>query len=273
MSDQFDKWGSAKYKGQWIDINTDKNLIGDVFTSEILSFLKERKFLRIVDFGCGEGYVLNTILGQLKNEGIQVEPIGVDNSKKSLELMKEKFPEISNIQADLLNLPDDIKNIDVGMMRFTLQHFGKKEQLQVLENIYKALGMNSLLIIMQNGSLENRIGEYDSDFLVEVNAIRSGSTIEEFKKIRYFPSAQKLGEMAEGIGFKIGKKVNLTNEAVGYISPQAYASRFNLDSTTIQKITDAFQRWKDKGVLLFEKDYLRVPRQIFYVVLIKSANP
>jgi ubiquinone/menaquinone biosynthesis C-methylase UbiE len=269
MSDQFDKWGSAKYKGQWIDINTDKNLIKDVFTLEILSFLKERKFLRIADFGCGEGYVLNTVLGQLENIEIQVEPIGVDNSKKSLELMKEKFPEISNIQADLLDLPDDIKGIDVGIMRFTLQHFGKKEQAQVLENIYKALEVNGVLIIMQSGPFENKAEEYDNDFLIEINAIRSGLTVEEFKKIRYFPPALKLGEMAEGIGFKIGKMVNLTNEAVGYISPQAYASRFNFDSVTNQKITDAFQEWKDKGVLFFKQDSLRVLRQIFYIVLIK----
>jgi SAM-dependent methyltransferase len=269
MNDQFDKWGSARYKEQWIDINTDKNLIEDVFTSEILSFLKERKSLRIADFGCGEGYVLNTILGQLKNEGIQVEATGVDNSQKAIVSLKEKFPEINGAQADLLNLSDDVKNIDVGIMRFTLQHFGKKEQSQVLENIYEALGMSGILIIMQNGSFENKAEEYDSDFLVEVNAIRSGSTVKEFKKIRYFPSALKLGETAEGIGFKIGKMVNLTNEAVGYISPQAYTSRFSLDGVTNRNITDTFQRWKDRGVLSFQQDSLRVLRQIFYIVLIK----
>lgn len=91
MNAQFDKWGSAKYKGQWIDINTDESLIRDVFVAEILSFLKEKKFLRIVDFGCGEGYVLNAVLCWLKNTEVQVESIGIDNNQKSLELMKKNF--------------------------------------------------------------------------------------------------------------------------------------------------------------------------------------
>lgn len=154
-------------------------------------------------------------------------------------------------------------------MRFTLQHFGKEEQMKVLENIYKVIGTNSILIIMQSGSFKNEAEEYDNDFLIEINAIRSGSTIEEFKKIRYFPSAQKLGKMAEKIGFKIRNMTNLTDEAIGYISPQAYASRFNLDNTTIQKMTNAFQKWKDKGLFPFKKDSLMVLRQMFYIVLVK----
>ncbi|MFA7253108.1 MAG: methyltransferase domain-containing protein [Patescibacteria group bacterium] len=268
--EDLDTWGNAFRDGELINAYTDERLIADVFTKPIsaVEYSSEEPFL-LADFGSAEGYVAYTVSTQLQSNGIQVQPIGLDSNSKSLELMKQRFPSVRGIEADLSNISLDQNSIDAGILRFTLPYFGEKAQPLVLQQINRVLKNGGRVVISHDGAYSDDLGSSYNQFFAEATAAVMDKPIEVVKASRHFPSCEALQRMANLTGYKIADARDLTEDVVSFLSPEAYASRFSMTEAQQDNLHQVFETWKNRGVLPFDPQTLRVRRPMYSCVLDK----
>jgi len=101
-----------------------------------------RKGDKILDLGCGNGRLYKI----LKNK--EVEYIGVDISKKLIEIARKNYPKTRFLVADALNLSFLKSSFDLIFAIAFLHHIPSKTlQLRVLKNCFKVLKENGLIIL------------------------------------------------------------------------------------------------------------------------------
>jgi len=124
---------SSKYDRLWV-----KNM--GKYTEEMLGRLAPRGNQRILDVGCGTGY----ITGAVKRECPSCYVLGIDNSRQMLEIakMNNSLPKTDFILGDALEeiekLPDD--SFDMITFGWTLIYFDSKKVLREAHRILKKGG-------------------------------------------------------------------------------------------------------------------------------------
>ena len=96
---------------------------------------------RVLDLGCGNGRLYMVF------ENRKVEYVGVDSSKRLIELGRKRFPQANFIVTSALDLPFKKQEFNTIFSIAFLHHLpSQKLRLKVLENCYSFLKQNGYLI-------------------------------------------------------------------------------------------------------------------------------
>ena len=105
-------------------------------------YLKLLEGKNVLDLGIGEGQ--NSIA--LSNLGYNVT--GVDYSAKSLEVCKNKCPNIELIQSDIRNFKIETNKYNLIMARYVLQFLHKDDSINIIKSIKNNVSENGLVYII-----------------------------------------------------------------------------------------------------------------------------
>ncbi len=131
-------------------IKEDYDLVAENFSRTRAEPWEELKFLReyvtagekILDLGCGNGRFYEVL------KGSAVGYFGVDNSKRLIEIAREKYPKVNFQTADALKLPFPNNYFDKVYSVAVLHHIPSEEfRLQFLREAKRVLKQEGLLIL------------------------------------------------------------------------------------------------------------------------------
>jgi ubiquinone/menaquinone biosynthesis C-methylase UbiE len=142
---------------------------------------------KLLDLGCGAGEPFDRFF---IDKGWSV--VGVDFSKKMLELANKYVPEMTTIHSDISKINFADNEFDAVILIYSLFHLTNEEQIKVLEKIYEYLTPNGMALFTYATKEYTKSDEFDGykEFLGK-NLYYAHKTPEFFKN--------KL----ESIGFKI----------------------------------------------------------------------
>ncbi|NMB70365.1 class I SAM-dependent methyltransferase [candidate division WWE3 bacterium] len=112
--------------------NPVKKFLIDNFKKKLLEILEDcEPFEYIADLGCGEGFIIDTLLTKYPN----VKVDGFDISQSAIDIAKKKHPNFNFYQSDVKNLPQPAKTnkYDLVVLTEVLEHID--DYKRVLENI------------------------------------------------------------------------------------------------------------------------------------------
>jgi len=139
----------ASYRATGYEAENPEGLSANMIESyraELGSLLPSDKKARIVDLGCGSGFLLQFLIG----EGYQ-NVLGVDTSDEQVEFAKGQGLPV--VQADVFDFLRANKNFDLIMATDVLEHLNKDEIVEFLSAIYDALKpLGSVVIRTVNAS-------------------------------------------------------------------------------------------------------------------------
>jgi len=273
-----DTWGNVEYGGEILNIYTNPRVIHDLFTIIAETCVPDKDDMFIgADLGGAEGTVANVVQGQLRENGYSnAHVINYELLEKNLALMESKFPELLGVQADLKDLPLNGSTIDFAILRYVLPYLDKEGQKQVIRNAYSALKERGRLVILQDGGFKKEDGELYNQFFAESSSAQSGISLDQVSHNRQFISAEEICEIAEEAGFEVEQANDLSPIFKGCLSPEAYASRFNMTEQQMHSLQAVYKRWKESGRLEFSDNpnnpvNIRVKRPTIYLVLRKLS--
>ncbi|MGY4884339.1 MAG: class I SAM-dependent methyltransferase [Nanobdellota archaeon] len=238
-------WNAVKFKGRFINMYSDKEMIRELFTNKIKSNFKEKKDLVIIDFGGGDGVLLSIIKNQLK-DCLNVEACNLDLNAKSLEVCKINNPEIQTIKHDLLQ-PYKQGCADVILCRFVMQYQSKEEQLIILKNAYTTLKQGGLFFVLWPSHPEK---DFINNMEAETVSIITGKDKKLAKLSRYFPSIEEMTKNLEKAGFEILSSNK--DKIKQYYTVEGWTDRFNLTKDQEIQLTNLFNKYEKKFPDLFE---------------------
>jgi 2-polyprenyl-3-methyl-5-hydroxy-6-metoxy-1,4-benzoquinol methylase len=117
----------------------DRSVIED-YRAQLASLLLPDKKARMVDLGCGKGFLVQFLL----NEGYE-NVLGVDYSSEQVEFGKKSGLPV--VQADALDFLKRNKDIDLIICTDLIEHFDKDEIVNLLTAMYNALAPGGSLLL------------------------------------------------------------------------------------------------------------------------------
>jgi 2-polyprenyl-3-methyl-5-hydroxy-6-metoxy-1,4-benzoquinol methylase len=157
------------------------------------------KNVRILDVGCGIG----DFLYYLEKKGYN-NFIGIDISEEQIKFCKENITE--NVECcDVFYFLEKNSNFDVIVMNDVLEHFKKKEILDLLELTYKKLNKHGILVIkVPNAANPFNIGNFYNDFTHETQFTKESLLqvllVAGFSKIKIFDQKSNMSTVKSFIG-------------------------------------------------------------------------
>lgn len=250
-----DKWGVAEYKGELVLCYVDPELIRNVFTNRIVENFRARGItpeqdVKIVDFGGGDGVLLDTITKQLAEAGFtKVLGVNIDITAKHLSTMKDKFlsknggkgdRKIHGVQGDLTEMPFKKESFDAGYSRFVLQYLSKEKQPEAIKEMLSALKPGAELIIQWPVATETEEQASLMDELdASIDSTITAMPLEEVKGKRHLVSLQEIKKIAEELG--VDCDAGFIEEFKMFMSADIYATRFNIqDESKLKRLKDIF---------------------------------
>lgn len=130
FSELVTKYGDGPLSVQWSDALTQKKRF------QILCQIADISSTKILDFGCGNGALLNHLLEDLNFKG---EYLGLDVSEKMINLCNEKFSGFRFEVRDILEQPLEERFDYVFVSGIFNQKVGQDEELvhQLLQELFK----------------------------------------------------------------------------------------------------------------------------------------
>jgi len=110
------------------------------YRSQIAHFLPLDRKARIVDLGCGKGFLVEFLV----REGYE-NVLGVDTSPEQVEFGKKSGLPV--VRADALQFLRENKDFDLVICTDLVEHFAKDEIVDLLRAIYDALAPSGSVII------------------------------------------------------------------------------------------------------------------------------
>ena len=119
-------------------------------------FIKEysKKNTNIYDLGCSLGFTTKIIK---QNSADNCQIIAVDNSQDMIKKCKENLAMLDNtkiIVEDINNI--EIKNSSIVLLNLTLQFIDVKKRQTLINNIYKGLVDNGILLLIEKIHFDNK---------------------------------------------------------------------------------------------------------------------
>ncbi len=92
--------------------------ISDAVNRAVEKNLTEKKDVRILDIGCGEGYYTNRLKMMLENLGIKNEIVGIDISKEAIISAAKSYKDMEWVVASASALPIEDESLDFIICMF-----------------------------------------------------------------------------------------------------------------------------------------------------------
>lgn len=106
------------------------------------------KKIRILDFGCGAGLSIETILHQIKGKSsYKVDVFGVDINAANIEIAKSKMPGGTFKCISNEDNFDDMGKFDLIICNFVLVEMKSSEMLSIVKLLKSKLNENGILIV------------------------------------------------------------------------------------------------------------------------------
>jgi ubiquinone/menaquinone biosynthesis C-methylase UbiE len=130
------------------------NKIAELYSKQFSKPLEHIKYFlnkipkngKILDAGCGAG----NNSGYMTLRGFEV--IGIDLSKKMLQLAEQKFPKINFKQIDIKKIKFPPNSFDGILASYSLIHISKKDIPAVLRKLHRFLKKTGILfLVLQEG--------------------------------------------------------------------------------------------------------------------------
>ncbi|MBV9751470.1 MAG: class I SAM-dependent methyltransferase [Hyphomicrobiales bacterium] len=107
--------------------------------------------LRLLDFGCGVG----GSLPHLRNEFPDAELIGVDVSRKSLDIAERRYPGLAKLvtlsETDAMPLPQE--DVDVAFSSCVFHHIPEGEHHRILVDLRRVIRPGGFLFVFEHNPL------------------------------------------------------------------------------------------------------------------------
>lgn len=163
--EDFDIFGSVVVTNEdgtkeWKSYYGNQAVTKRLFTDPILAQadIQEDSQVVLVDFGGGDGIMLEQVNDQLSQKGFNVEPILLDMDEKKLEQAKQNRPNIRPIVGDLAKMPLLENSVDIGISRMAMQYLPRP--FDRTEPLPKWLPVN-YAIVRKQFEKDGYINQYD----------------------------------------------------------------------------------------------------------------
>jgi SAM-dependent methyltransferase len=176
-------------------------------------FLKNHSAKRpftVIDLATGSADQPTELVLLARRLNVPIRVIAIDINRKMLDYAREeatKFPEISFVQCDILNLPFEENSFDLAINSLSLHHFSENNAVFIIQALDKLgeLGfiVNDLhrsrvafcsIFILTRILTKNRLTRYDAPVSVmnaftpkEMGRLAQDAGVKEFEVHRHFP--------------------------------------------------------------------------------------
>ena len=171
---------------------------------EIIKLIRKNEFekeIKIIDIGCGPGF----LLFEIKKINQEIKVIGIDPSKKMIEIAQKKAMENNIREIDLkIEYAEEISlfdgEIDVAICQSSLSEWKNIEK--GLNEIFRILKKEGFVIINDfNGEYPKWKMKWRYLIMILLAGLRSAK--EHFKSKSKWQNPQKIKDFMEEIGFQV----------------------------------------------------------------------
>lgn len=198
------------YEDQALAWDKTRSEIWEKTVTDFISEIKPNSL--ILDLGCGNGRLYQKIsnfkfqISNLKPEINIIKYVGIDPSKKLIEINKEKYPQADFKVGDGLTLKDKNK-FDYVFCLAVLHHIpSEKLQFKFLKNIYNSLKKDGQLILSVWNRWQPRYADYMLDKKLYEDMKKTDTIVpwRQTNKFRYINCFTKetLSDLSQKTGFK-----------------------------------------------------------------------
>ena len=246
-----EKWGTTMVGSRRFNAYTDTGFIRNTFSEPIQRMFGGKDNIVIADLGGDNGYLLNQVTTDLREDNPQCNIQGmvtdIDSIGKARQAFEREKKEghrenIEYVVGDITKLPFATESLDVVISRMALQYLDEKQQKEFFDEISRVLRKEGLGIIQSVAAETNDKGF--NEVMSQVTQAISGSS--NFK--RYFPH---FGTFTRHTDFSQEFNLSLLFGSTNLIFPlsaQAWADRFHID---VKILEDIFEKEQKKYPELF----------------------
>ena len=168
---------------------------GAVLKRKLGHFLPKDKSAKILDLGCGMGFLLH----MLKREGYR-NALGVEVNRDQVELARRFGLQV--VEEDVMAfMENNREKFHLVFVNHLLEHLSKKEVLDLLELVFHALEKGGkILVAVPNASSPLGLPLAFGDFTHEV--FFSPNSLREVLMVSGFSQIEVKGERITGLGWK-----------------------------------------------------------------------
>ncbi len=117
-SGNYDKYNSKNFLKRWMVARLNSKVLKLLNDCVEKLALEEERTVKILDAGCGEGFITNLIFSNIAN----VEVVGLEYTDEALEIARNLNKEITYIQGDIYQMPFQKKTFDIVLCTEVLEH-------------------------------------------------------------------------------------------------------------------------------------------------------
>ncbi len=182
--------------------------------------------LRVLDVGCGDGYVTRSRFGDLDGAtvlGIDISPYAIESAQQDNDLAHFEY-----LLEDVNDLDEKLGEFEIVFAAETLQHLEHPEG--IMHRLWSVLATPGALIIRgsDDGLKVNYPTDEDLDFLLSsTNTIRGSSDRIFLRKVPTFMNRLMPAPTDIAVDFHVDTTVGLNSEERGWFFDSYYAYRQN----------------------------------------------
>lgn len=170
--------------------NPLKRRMVERLNAKMLNVLKERaggaESLKLLDAGCGEGFISNMIYSNIEN----VEITGLEYTSEALQIARQANENITYVQGDIYKMPFEAGAFDIVLCMEVLEHL--KEPEKAVNELLRV--SNGLLII----TVPNEPWFCMGNLLALKNVSRLGNPIDHINHWTFGAFKRFIGRLLSG---------------------------------------------------------------------------
>ncbi len=246
------------------NVYTAEQMIQRHFTDKILAHIASLDFdtqhawkfdsFDVTDFGGADGFLINTIIKQLKavgTENIHGFNVDLDTKGDNFRRLKQKQDEgeyeseIEPIQADLFSQPLPPESQHVVISRFVIQYLPREKHLEYFQTIINTLKPNGLFIFQYPSVDQGCDNQIFNKMMKDITSVISGESVN-----RDYPAS---GDFALIENEQTMVSLEFREAQVEWLCPaQDWGDRFKLSAVQLESIEKIYQKYFNQEEQMFE---------------------
>lgn len=166
--------------------------------NQVLEFVAEMfaRDAKVLDIGIGTG----NLAQQLLKQGCDV--LGIDQSREMLRIAREKLPQVSLLEANMLALPMANESVQGVASTYVLHHLEDQDKKLALQEMFRVLKPGGLLVLGDNMFFDTQSREDARRRLEEQGRGEDWEAVEDEHLANVTFLAGELEALGLGVGFK-----------------------------------------------------------------------